>query len=167
VGPRWAGCRAALPADRREYLSLLGPATKGQCAITAPYVARFSQPRPGQKVFIVTCQQKNGWKAQDYGASGIVPLKPLAGEQQRSQGTKAAGAATPETPEAQTAPTQGCSSLSRAVYKGCTPDAQGMYKGLKHVHPVSIPCTPLVHGFRVALLRLGMLGMAGAGGAER
>jgi hypothetical protein len=29
-----------------------------------------------------------------------------------------------------------------AVYKGCTMDAQGMYKGFSIVHPVSIPCAP-------------------------
>jgi len=32
-----------------------------------------------------------------------------------------------------------------AMYKGCTRDAQRMYKGFFIVHPVSIRCTPVVH----------------------
>ena len=75
-----APCSAGRMKHRRvNYLGLLGPATNGQCDITAPYTARFGQPRPGQKVFVVTCQQKNGWKAQDHVASAIVPPKPIAG----------------------------------------------------------------------------------------
>lgn len=59
-------CGAGRMKRRRVYyLGLLGPATNGQCNITELYTAWFSQPRPGQKVFIVTCQQKNGWKAQE------------------------------------------------------------------------------------------------------
>jgi hypothetical protein len=38
-----------------------------------------------------------------------------------------------------------CQSVHSAVYKGCTRDAQGVYNGLEHVHPLYIPCTPLVH----------------------
>ncbi|MDI9372407.1 MAG: hypothetical protein QM840_05245 [Verrucomicrobiota bacterium] len=39
----------------------------------------------------------------------------------------------------------------QAVYKGCTSDAQPRNMGLKRGHPVSIPCTPLVHGLLGAL----------------
>ena len=56
-----APCSAGRMKHRRVcYLGLLGPATNGQCDITAPYTARFGQPSPGQKIFIVTCQMKNG-----------------------------------------------------------------------------------------------------------
>ncbi len=52
-------CRAGRVKRRRvHYLGLLGPATNGQCDITDLCTARFGHPRPGQKVFIVTCQQK-------------------------------------------------------------------------------------------------------------
>ncbi len=59
-------CSAGRMKCRRVYyLGLLGPATNGQCDITDLYIARFGQPRPGQKVFIVTCQTRNGWKGRD------------------------------------------------------------------------------------------------------
>ena len=160
-----APCSAGRMKHRRVcYLGLAGSATNGQCDITAPYTARYGQPRPGQKVFLVTCQHKNGWKAQDHVTSAIVPPKPLAGEQQGNQATKAEAAPATETPQAQVVPAQGCSSLSRAVYKGSTPDARGLHKGLKRVHPVSILCTPVVHTVIMAIARLGGLGMAGIGG---
>ena len=43
-------------------------------------------------------------------------------------------------------------SSLRVVYKGCTPDAQGLYKLLKREHPLSIPCTPLVHPLYTAFV---------------
>ena len=74
-------CSAGRMKRRRVYyLGLLGPATNGQCDITDLYTARFGQPRPGQKVSIVTCQQKNGWKAQESLTSAIVPPPPPSGE---------------------------------------------------------------------------------------
>ena len=151
-------CNAGRMKHRRVYyLGLAGPATNGQCDITAAYTARFGQPAPGQKVFIVTCQTKNGWKAQDHVTSAIVPPKPLADEQQRNQVTKAKEAAAVETPEGEAAPTERVSSLSRAMYKGSTPDAPGVYTGQPLVHPVSIPGTPLVHGLRLAMAELARL----------
>ena len=73
-----APCSSGRTKHRRvNYLGLLGPATNGQCDITAPYVARFGQLSPGQKVFVVTCQEKNGWKAQDHVTFGIVPPRPV------------------------------------------------------------------------------------------
>ncbi|OQC26876.1 MAG: hypothetical protein BWX68_00438 [Verrucomicrobia bacterium ADurb.Bin063] len=32
------------------------------------------------------------------------------------------------------------------MYKGCTRDAHRMINVKSYVHPVGIPCTPLVHG---------------------
>ena len=40
---------------------------------------------------------------------------------------------------------------SNVVYKGSTPDAQGMHTGCGPVHPLSFPCTPLVHEVRPAI----------------
>ena len=82
---------------------LLGPATNGQCDITAPNTARLGQPSPGQKMFIVTCPVKNGWKAQDHAASAIIPPRPLPGEQQSTQDTKVTPTPATGTPESQVA----------------------------------------------------------------
>ena len=65
------------------------------------------------------------------------------------------------TSAAQPAPTQGYFPAPQAVYKGCTRDAHRMYKGSAHVHPVCIPCTPLVHAVRAARARLGKLALPG------
>jgi hypothetical protein len=59
-----------------DYLGRAGAATNGNLDITAAYAARLGQPTPGQKVFIVTCQKKNGWKAQDHVTSAIAPPRP-------------------------------------------------------------------------------------------
>ena len=100
-----APCNSGRTKHRRvNYLGLLRPATNGQCDITAPYVARFGQLSPGQKVFAVTCQQKNGWKAQDHVASAIVPPGPVPGEASGTRKTQAQAVAPTKTPEAQPAP---------------------------------------------------------------
>ena len=159
-----APCSAGRMKNRRvNYLGLAGPVVNGQCNITAQYVARFGQPAAGQKVFVVTCQHKNGWKGQDHVTSAIVPPRPLAGEQPSSEVTKAEAPAAAGTPEAQVAPAQGISSSSSAMYKGSTPDARGLHNSLKRGHPVSIPGTPLVHSVKMAIIRLVGLRMAGAG----
>lgn len=73
-----APCSAGRMKHRRVgYLGLLGPAAGGQYDITAPYLGRFGQPGPRQKVFVVTCQHLNGWKGEDQVASAVAPPKPL------------------------------------------------------------------------------------------
>jgi hypothetical protein len=157
-----APCSSGRTKHRRvNYLGLLGPATNGECDITVPYVARFGQPRPGQKVFVVTCQQKNGWKAQDHVASAIVPASPVPGEAPGTRKTQAQSVAPVATPEAQPAPPQPSSRSPRIMYKGSTPVAPGLHSSLKLEHPLSFLGAPLVHDFRMAMARLGMLGMAG------
>jgi hypothetical protein len=72
-----APCSPGRAKPRRvNYLGLAGAATNGKLDITAAYAARFGQPTPGQKASIVTCQEKNGWKAQDHVTSAIVPPRP-------------------------------------------------------------------------------------------
>jgi len=179
-------CSAGRMKPRRVcYLGLSGPATNGQCDITTQYVARFGQPNPGQKIFVVTNQHKNGWKGPDHITSAIVPPKPIFGEAQMTRQPKvldggtpvplspgkpqisreadAAPASAPQTPPSQPACAQGASSLPRAVYKGSTPDARGLHKLQPGEHPLRTPCTPLVHIVRLALARLGIVGMAGIG----
>jgi len=157
-----APCNSGRTKHRRvNYLGLLEPATNGQCDITAAYAARFGQPGPGQKVFVVTCQEKNGWKAQDHVASAIVPPSPLQGEAAATPETPPQALASTETPKAQPSPLQPSSLSPGVVYKGSTPDAPGLHTNSKRVHPMSILCAPLVHSVGVAMNRLGMLGRAG------
>jgi hypothetical protein len=58
------------------YLGLLPPPVGGWSDITHLYKARYGEPRPGTRVFIVTCQQKNGWKGMDRETSALVPDRP-------------------------------------------------------------------------------------------
>ena len=159
-----APCSAGRMKHRRVcYLGLLGEATNGQCDITAPYIARFGTPRPGQKIFIVTCPHKHGWKGPDHVTSAIVPPQPPPGSPKRRQETQSKPAAAVAQPKSQTAPDQGSFSSPRVVYNGSSPGAPRVHVGLKHEHPWSILCAPVVHGVRVALARLGAPAMAGGG----
>lgn len=157
-------CSAGRMKHRRVYyLGLLGAATNGQCDLTELYTARFGQLTPGQKVFILSCQQKHGWKGHDSVTSAIVPPPPPPGKRQVLVETEVTTPASATKPQPDSAPAEGSSSVSRAVYKGSTPDARGEHNRLKRGHPLSIRCAPLVHGFQVALWRLRMLGMTEVG----
>jgi hypothetical protein len=106
-----APCSAGRSKRRNvAYLGLLPAPQDGMSDITDLYIARYGEPRPGEKVFIVTRQQKDGWEGDDYETSEIVPEKP-AGMQ--------AVATTALT-------------LKVHMHKGCTRDAQGTL-------PLSIP----------------------------
>jgi hypothetical protein len=59
-----------------SYLGLLPPPIGGLSEITRLYKTKFGEPRPGQKVFIVTCQEKDGWKGLDLETSATVPERP-------------------------------------------------------------------------------------------
>jgi hypothetical protein len=59
-----------------SYLGLLPPPIGGLSEITSLYKAKFGEPRPGRKVFIVTCQEKDGWKGLDLETSATVPERP-------------------------------------------------------------------------------------------
>ncbi len=56
-----------------SYLGLLPTPQGGMSDITELYLARYGEPRPGQRVFIVTRQQRNGWEGRDMETSEIVP----------------------------------------------------------------------------------------------
>src|ERR1035437_800820 len=85
------------------YLGLLPPPVDGMSDITYLYRARYGEPRPGTRVFIVTCQQKNGWKGMDRETSALVPDRP--------QGQQAAAT--------------GALTLQPDMHKGSTRDAEG------------------------------------------
>ena len=79
--PRGRGdTRRSIPASagrmkRRNvaYLGLLPPPKDGMSDITGIYIAKYGAARLGTKIFIVTCQQKNGWKGTDKETNEIVP----------------------------------------------------------------------------------------------
>jgi hypothetical protein len=84
-------------------LGLLPPPIGGLSEITRLYKARFGEPRPGTKVFIVTCQTKDGWKGLDQETSARVPERP----------NEAQAASEPQT------------SQNPYMHKGSTRDAKG------------------------------------------
>jgi hypothetical protein len=99
-----APCSAGRSKRRNvAYLGLPSAPQDGMIDITDIYVARYGEPRPGEKIFIVTRQQKDGWEGDDLETSDIVPEKP-AGQQAAS--TVAL-------------------TLLPHMHKGCTRDAQG------------------------------------------
>ena len=98
-----APCSAGRSKRRNvSYLGLLPAPIDGVVDITALYVARYGEPKPGEKVFIVTRQQKNGWEDHDKVTSEIVP----------------------GTPKPQQAPAKPALPLKAHMYNGCTPGAQ-------------------------------------------
>ncbi len=100
-----APCSAGRSKRRNvSYLGLLPPPEDGMSEITDLYKAKFGEPRPGTKVFVVTCQQKDGWKGHDQVTSEVVPGKP-GGQQAVSN---AAFGSKP------------------LMYKGCTGDTNGI-----------------------------------------
>src|ERR1017187_7016896 len=59
-----------------SYLGLLPPPVGGLSEIARLYKAKFGEPRPAQKIFIVTCQEKDGWKGFDLETSATIPERP-------------------------------------------------------------------------------------------
>jgi hypothetical protein len=136
--------QAPCSADRNKRrnvscLGLLPAAEEGLCDITALYVARYGASRPGEKVFIVARQQKDGREGYDQETSEIVP----------------------ESPASHPALAAAASTLPVYMYKGCTRDAQGIaappapegrYSN-KQDSPVEMPpqtaATPALAGYAV------------------
>jgi hypothetical protein len=142
-----APCSAGRSKRRNvSYLGLLPAPIDGLADITALYVARYGEPKPGEKVFIVTRQQKNGWESPDHVTSEIVPgqshgreeLQALQGLQ-RLQGANEGGARTEDvtqrSPLSRYAPAQPALPLNPHMHNGCTPGAQGYAE-------TGVPCSP-------------------------
>jgi hypothetical protein len=113
-----APCSAGRAKRRNvSYLGLLTPGQDGKSEITAMYKAKFGEPPPGTKVFIVTCQQKNGWKGLDHESSEIVPARP--------EGLQASpSVVTSSIPHMH----QGCTRGAEGVYALPTPESQASIK---------------------------------------
>jgi hypothetical protein len=74
-----APCKAGRTKRRNvSYLGLLPPLMDGLSDITDLYKAKYGEPRLRTKIFIVTCQQKNGWQGFDQQTSAVVPDRPEA-----------------------------------------------------------------------------------------
>jgi hypothetical protein len=58
-----------------SYLGLLPAPEQGEIDITEMYVARHGEPEPGQKIFIRTRQQKDGWQGREQDLSAVVPAQ--------------------------------------------------------------------------------------------
>ena len=122
--------QAPCSAGRRKrrnvsYLGLLSAAEDGLSDITAMYVARYGAPRPGERVFIVTRQQKDGWENYDQQTTEIVPPQP-----QQPLPTAALSSSLPSfpslpSPQSHHALPTPASTLPPLMHKGCTRDAQG------------------------------------------
>jgi hypothetical protein len=96
-----APCSAGRMKRRNvAYLGLLPAPQNGLSDITDMYVARYGEPRAGEKVFIVTRQQKDGWEGFDRETNEIVPEKSVG---QQAIGTQSV-------------------TLFVHMYKGCTRD---------------------------------------------
>jgi hypothetical protein len=81
-----APCSAGWKKWRRgTYLCLLPAVEGGESDITAKYVEHFGQPEPGQKVFIRTQQQREGWRDMEKDVSEVVPVRAEAGGQETGE----------------------------------------------------------------------------------
>jgi hypothetical protein len=120
-----------------SYLGLLPPPVGGLSEITHLYRAKYGEPRPGRKVFIVTCQQKDGWKGMDQETSEIVP----------------------DRPEGQPGPSAAENSQKPLMYKGCTRGAEG--KATPAVRPCPEGAEAETRGGEGAAAALGSAGAAG------
>jgi len=99
-----APCSAGRMKRRNvAYLGLLPAPQDGISDITDMYIAKYGEPRAGEKVFIVTRQQQDGWEGDDLVTNEIVPVNTA---EQQARDT----AALP---------------LPVYMYKGGTRDAQG------------------------------------------
>jgi hypothetical protein len=75
--PTWRKCRKA------RYLGLLPTPVNGVSDITALYLERFGEPEPGQRIFVRTVRQRDGWESEPVDTTNLVPAKALLPNRQR------------------------------------------------------------------------------------
>src|ERR1035441_8037093 len=76
---KWRKCRKPV------YLGLLPAPEGGVSDVTELYVRRFGEPKAGERVFIRTRQQTNGWEGWNKDVSEVMPAKPLVVPARRVQ----------------------------------------------------------------------------------
>ena len=70
-----APCSAGRRKCRKPaYLGLLPAPEGGMSDITEQYVQRYGEPKAGERVFIRTRQQRDGWEGPDKDVSEVVPI---------------------------------------------------------------------------------------------
>ncbi|HRY59564.1 MAG TPA: hypothetical protein P5097_12875, partial [Candidatus Paceibacterota bacterium] len=152
-------CSAGRMKPRRAYyLGLLGPSQNGQSDITGLYTARFGRPAPGQKVFIAVVQTRNGWKGQSRVHNAIVPPPPMLKSQQAAETARVKKSKSAAAPASTAAHKTVSSPSFQVMYKGSTSEARQEYMENKHESPLSLLCTPVVHGLMGALGWVGRVG---------
>ena len=72
--PTWRKCR------KPRYLGLLPAPVNGVSDITTLYLERFGEPEPGQRIFVRTVQQQDGWESEPADTSELVPAQGLVAE---------------------------------------------------------------------------------------
>jgi hypothetical protein len=122
--------QAPCSAGRRKrrnvsYLGRLPAAQNGLSDITAMYIAPFGAPRPHERIFIVTRQQKDGWESHDQETSEVVPPKPLGTQAMGGMGRMGENEAAPTPPASQAAVATRVSPSPVLMHTGCTRGAQG------------------------------------------
>jgi hypothetical protein len=71
-----APCSAGRKKCRNvAYLGLLPVPVGGESDITEMYVERYGEPKPGERVFIRTRRQRNGWEGYNKDTSEVVPAE--------------------------------------------------------------------------------------------
>jgi hypothetical protein len=119
------------------------PDKRGLSEFAALYEANYGEPRLGTKVFIVTCQTKNGWKGMEHETNEIVPAQ-LEGDQGTSEPgamsmTGAPGMARPANFSAGGLPEPAKTENGQEglMYKGCTlADAGPITPAVSHLQAV-------------------------------
>ena len=65
------------------YLGLLPAAVGGESDITELYVERYGEPKAGERVFIRTRQQRDGWEDDDKDISDVIRAEPAMAARRR------------------------------------------------------------------------------------
>ncbi|MBP7977727.1 MAG: hypothetical protein KA122_12980, partial [Verrucomicrobia bacterium] len=103
-------------------------------------------------------QTRNGWKGQSQVHNAIVPPPPMLKSQQAAE-TARVKKSKPTTAPASTAAHKAVPSPPfQAMYNGSTSEARQEHIENKHESPLSLLCTPVVHGLMGALGWLGRVG---------